>query len=95
MAKWEFTEFRSNVPLRILAGDDNGGPMLTDFTRVITVISILRHCENFFSLVSTDLIVTSNRVYYVWKIFIRVSRRNINSEMDILLKNRTENNCKL
>lgn len=27
MAKWEFTEFRSNVPLRILAGDDNGGPM--------------------------------------------------------------------
>lgn len=27
MAKWKFTEFRSNVPLRILAGDDNGGPM--------------------------------------------------------------------
>lgn len=96
MAKWKFTEFRSNVPLRILARNDDGGPRFNRvFTSVITATILLHHCENFFSLVSTDLIVTSNAVYYVWKIFIRFSRRNINSEMDIVLKNRTGNNCKL
>lgn len=96
MAKWKFTEFRSNVPLRILARNDDGGPRFNRvFTSLITVIIVLHNCENFFSLVSTDLIVTSNAVYYVWKIFIRFSRRNINSETDILLKNQTENNCKL
>lgn len=68
---------------------------LIDFICVIIVIFIFYYCENFFFLVLIDFIVISNRVYYVWKIFIRVLRWNINSEMDIFLKNWIENNCKL